>query len=398
MNISNMELLDNRKKFIWILILIVVSGSPALNNSTAVRYVVPITAFVSIIYSFSGWDRNFIFKLGSMLMCFVCIFYAQYYEFGVLEPAYFSLALKIIIGATIASILKEKFVQIFVEAMYYISIVSIIFYVMQLIIGPDNFPSVVNTFAPAENQKSIFIHTVVVNDYMRNASLFWEPGAFQGFIIIALALATLSKLMAYKDGRIRLYVLCFALGTTQSTAGIIVFFAVILIEIFMSQISTDKKIIILLIACFGGFMAFFELDFLGEKIQQQINDTSDLSEFYGDRFRAFLLDEKYIYDRPLTGNGFIEDIRWRFHPDFMGRNLGHGNGFSGFIANTGLIGFLAFVVGILTTQQPFNKMERKIGFLVIIILLLQSQHFLNHPFFWALCFISGKANHINSKA
>lgn len=388
MAVKELNVKDDRIAFFWVLVLVVISGNPVFNNSEAVRYVLPFVTLISVAATVLHWNIDFLLRLLFGCTVFIFVFLIQYFEFGLFEPAYVSMLLKIIFGAVVANKVGDRFVRALVEVMYCISLMSLLFYVLQLIVGPENFPNLVETFAPGGNQKSVLIHTVVVNDALRNSSLFWEPGAFQGFIIVALGLATMQSLLMSREGRLRLVVFCIALATTQSTTGVVVFFLLATTEVLAGKGVVELKIGLLIFMLAAGFGAFFGLDFVGEKISIQLDQAKDLSEYYGDRFRGFLLDFSYVSERPLTGNGFAEELRWRLHPDLMGRNLGHGNGFSGFLVNTGLTGLSVFVVGILTAGAPFSTIGRRLFFLVVLLALLQAEQFLNFSFFWALCFLT----------
>lgn len=118
---------------------------------------------------------------------------------------------------------KKVYSSIYISIMTIISVISLLYYSISL-----NSPDIVNRVAHhVQVGKTVFIvsplYTWGFDSYIypRNAGPFWEPGAFQGFISVALIM-----LLYYKN-KIGFYkwkfiILTGTLITTQSTTGYII--------------------------------------------------------------------------------------------------------------------------------------------------------------------------------
>lgn len=112
----------------------------------------------------------------------------------------------------------KNFAKKFCNIIYFLSAISLILYFIY-IIEPSlykPFPTFVNI--TGVKAKNLFFFTVYGGANARNQSIFWEPGAFQTYINLAL----LFELFYFKNiTRKRLIVYVVALITTYSTAGYI---------------------------------------------------------------------------------------------------------------------------------------------------------------------------------
>ena len=129
---------------------------------------------------------------------------------------------------------------------------------------------------------------------------------------------------------------------------------------------------------------FNSLSFLKEKIivQYENNLFQDRNEFKPDRLGALLFDLHYIEKHPITGNGFHVSTRYIDHPWLKDLNLGHGNGFSNFIASMGIISIMFYLFYIFKFAH-----QNKFLILTIVVLALQGEQLLNYPLFLALPFL-----------
>lgn len=130
------------------------------------------------------------------------------------------------------SIPKDLFVRAYVNIMIVISVISLICFFMSMA-DSNSFIRMCKIYESG-GAKYIGLpwytygwQNIMDNGYIynymfgRNAGPFWEPGAFQGFLIVALFL-----LLSYKDlfkkRLLALIILLFTLLTTQSTTAYIV--------------------------------------------------------------------------------------------------------------------------------------------------------------------------------
>jgi hypothetical protein len=237
-----------------------------------------------------------------------------------------------------------------------------------------------------ENLKSIGIFTVLdTEDWWRNAGMMWEPGAFQGIINLALLLTPTEKLLR-GEGRTKTFVLIAALLTTFSTTGYLVFFMIAVYKILTYRVSLGVRAPVVLVVVVGAFLAITTAPFLGQKIAEQLAESSADNKFSPDRFGALLFDVHYIVKHPLIGNGMIDQTRWADDPQLQGEDLGHGNGLSNFVATFGFLGLLTYCIGVLTSGVASSRAGRWFSLLMILTLSFGEQ-FLTCPLFVGLPFI-----------
>ena len=105
---------------------------------------------------------------------------------------------------------------------------------------------------------------------------------------------------------------------------------------------------------------------------------------------------KYIEKHPMFGNGLIEQTRYADHRHLWGMSLGHGNGFSNYMAQMGLVAM--FVYLLLLYKSVKGNIFSKWLVVLIVVLLLQGEQLLNYPLFLSLPFIiySIRNDNINS--
>ena len=152
-------------------------------------------------------------------------------------------ALNLVMVALMASYLGfEDFARAYVNVMVAICAISL------PCVAMANFnPSLARTFVqPGYDWTVVYgyspFYTWGINGTInyRNSGPFWEPGAFQGFILLALLLALKIKCGDIKGMRAKVFVLFATLLTTQSTTGY-------LLMVFMAVMEYPK-----LVALFGG--------------------------------------------------------------------------------------------------------------------------------------------------
>ena len=133
-----------------------------------------------------------------------------------------------------------------------------------------------------------------------------------------------------------------------------------------------------------GYITYESTDFLKDKIDHQFQNATDREEgeFGPDRLSALFFDIHYISKHPLIGNGFHSQTRYADHPELQKEDLGHGNGFSDFLASMGILSLLFYSFFLI----KYNK-TNPVVFLFAILILLQGEPLLNYPLFLSLPFI-----------
>lgn len=141
--------------------------------------------------------------------------------------------------------------------------------------------------------------------FTRNAGPFWEPGAFSGFLIVALLFLLLHP-KTIRHPRFKFFLLLFVELTTQSTTGYIIlaviflFFQKDLLRLFWGKV-THKNVMILRL-CFGCILLVgLVFIFRSNVVTQKLTATNMSTQI---RLNDLVSSMKMIYEKPVFGYGF----------------------------------------------------------------------------------------------
>jgi hypothetical protein len=374
-----------KKDIFMVYFLIMLSGNPVLNNELVIKYTLPVMFVLTLALYGEKISR---YWAGMVILggVFIAAGLFQYINFSVFSLSMISILLKLIVGGGIIASLGSNFSEAYGRVMYFICSGSLFFYALQLWIGPESMPSLFETNFDSDVQRTFFFHLVNVYDGERNCGPFWEPGAFQGFINLTFLMSPATHFYNTVSGRRKGVMLFFALLTTFSTTGYLVFFAIVIFKIFINFKIKINSLLLIIVTPIIILFAYQKLEFLGGKVDQQIELFTISDEFNPGRFTVVVFDWHYITKNPVWGNGYVDVTRWADHPELQGRNLGHGNGFTGFIAAMGIASMLAYLVMLYRSSFFVNRIEA-LCFVIAIVLLLQGEHFLSLPLFMGLPFL-----------
>jgi hypothetical protein len=316
--------------------------------------------------------------------------------------------------------LVKDFPRIYINVMYGICIISLCFYVPEQLfhaVGRDFaslFTPLVNLVRDffmldeyggggAVRGATIFIYNFedprkLLNIY-RNAGPFWEPGAFSGYISLALIFLGLER--EEYDQRFyisRFLVLTITLLTTHSTMGYLIMPIVLSIHYRRATKSAVENLgwlavgILMLPLFMALLINAWNLEFIGRKIGQQYESATaqrGLNWEYT-RFGTMMVDWEYIKRRPIFGWGIHPKTKFALNPQDERRTKGSGNGFSGFIHRFGILGMITFA---LFAWRGFYKLSREsllrsVTAILAILMSLFGEEFLYYPPYLGLMFIT----------
>ena len=291
-----------------------------------------------------------------------------------------------------ASFFDFKFREVYFKVMVMICLISIPLYILQ--IGGITFGFEFDRYFTM-----VFFNSIIprgIDYHARNSGMFWEPGAFQGFIMLVPLLYSDSLKQLWNRHKKGCIILLIAFVTTQSTTGYITFSMFVFLTIVFNtnkiNIMTKSLMIMLTVIIFSYI---WSQDFMGSKVIEQYEEALALQE--GDvswnRMGAMIIDIDNILRHPIIGNGFMDESRYGVLGEYM---KGTGNGFTGAINMFGIPFIILYFVGIYKNITYISKINRII-FLFIVILLLNGEYFLNYHLFWSLLFIKVSTNNINYK-
>jgi hypothetical protein len=316
--------------------------------------------------------------------------------------------------------LVKDFPRIYINVMYGICIISLCFYVPEQLfhaVGRDFaslFTPLVNLVRDfflldtyggggAARSATIFIYNFEnphnPHDIYRNAGPFWEPGAFAGYISLALIFLGLEREKYDRRFYIsRFLVLTITLLTTVSTMGYLIMPIVLSIHyrrVTKSVVENLGQIAvgILMLPLFMALLInVWNLEFIGRKIIHQYEGATAQRAYLWEytRFGSMIVDWKYIKRRPIFGWGIHPKTKFALDPKDERRTKGAGNGFSGFIHRFGILGMITFV---LFAWKGFYKLSREsllrsVMAILAILMSLIGEEFLHFPPYLGLMFVT----------
>lgn len=396
---------NGRRNVVLVLLALVYSGNPTMGRLFAIE---PQLVGLSLILIFFLIKRkrtlltfDFIIIVGSFagILLVQCIDFSFYPIVSI--TGFF---VRLFIGYSVFR-LVDNFPHVFVRVMVGLALLSFVFYLPYILLHGAGINSEGFITGLAEKlgtigggRRPLLFHTFLGGFSVRNSGMFWEPGAFQGYLVLALVFLAFVKHKIPRRQYIRsLQILCVALISTLSTTG---YLALVLLPLLhydwraQSRKQSVFRILVgvyfvlpILIGC--GFYAYKALPFLGEKIHSQLN-TLNYREgrWYRGRLGSIVFDWEYIKRRPVTGWGLHTKTRYSLHP-WMENSEGMGNGMSDFTAKFGVLGFFVWLIAVYRAFRPLGGGNRLTCFLVcgILLLELQGEVFLGYPFFLGLAFL-----------
>ncbi len=178
-------------------------------------------------------NADLVVYLVSILMILVSFVFTR-------EFAYYLSYIRILLLITFAFFVSQlirfnDFIAFFSNSMLIISIVSLLFFTLTNLFGNKWF---LNQF---ENVNGVLfnnyfnIYFTYNYSWKRNMAIFWEPGVYGSFLILAI----LSELIFKKTNYLKISVFIFSLVLTFSTAAYII--ACLLVFIFISEKFNNRK-------------------------------------------------------------------------------------------------------------------------------------------------------------
>ena len=293
------------------------------------------------------------------------------------------------ICAMFAKIISSKFENIYIDLIYFISLICLILWFICLfppglsflksiasqfpLLGWDNIENNTNEVT------TLYIYSIPLHNegLIRNSGPFWEPGRFTIYLTLALAI----NLFYFKEKITSKKNIIFILTniTTFSTTGYVATAVLFIGYIFFSSIKKSYKIllsvILLAVVYYVG-----QLDFMTEKIAEQSANDSSWS-----RFGAIAYHWTQITQSPIIGFGpFISKV-------FANELLSSPNGLTDLMRYYGIpLSIIFYYLLYKGTKQYVNNIHWGANVFVFlsIILLCFSQTITYSPFFMILYFFA----------
>ena len=379
----------NLKEYLIVFLLLFFSGNPLAKYLFDKYSPIVLTVFVIVLLHKQLKTRKSFRKLYKWIflsILFIC--FLQYLEFRYVSLLGLSnLLLKILIGGYIINYLGTKFSMILFKVDFYFSALSLVFFFLINIMGVV-LPHV--SF-DGEFKSYILYNTSVILHMQKNEGMFWEPGAHAGILTLCLALNFNNLKYYWENHKVKLLVIILTLFSTQSTTGYFVVFTLVFFY-FLNANNFFLTFVILPLIIGIGFVLYQSVDFLKEKINYQLDNSTDqeVGEFSNTRFGSLLFDWHYIQKHPFIGNGLDEKTRYADHQYlFIGEKgdaVGSGNGFSNNIACMGIFYVFGYFY-LLWKSARKHSFYYGLVLTIVVLLNLQGEQWLNFPLYLGLPFL-----------
>jgi hypothetical protein len=369
--------------YLLVIIVILQSGTN-LFYGFSIGYLLPIVFFIKYFY-FSFEKR---IESGAYIFLGITFLLMLYHYFD-LNTNFKSEIIQYLIFVTvffIISILGFDFLNIFLRITIFLAISSLLIWVLLQFSGA--FKTILISFGESlpkfsgssdffylhKNEASsvnAIIYNVSYDDSIRNYGIFYEPGRFAIFLIIALLLNVFhfGKTLFNKTS----IILMITTFTTFSTTGYIAILLIILFYGYSIKIHPFLKFVILILLIFLIYY-LLKLDFMLDKINAESTSDSEDSRFF-----AFVYHLEMISKKPISGYGItLTDI------------LLSPNGISFFVLKYGVPYFLYFLFFLYKSTNSLIKslnFKSRLFILAIFLVLAFSQTVMDDPLYLSFIFL-----------
>lgn len=390
--------------YILIYLILAISGNHAFDQNNIFIFMVFVLSGIIFFFRKRTIDIFFIGLVG--LLTLILLLQALIFDF--FPPVTFlGFYIRVFTAYFILKAIGISFIEKFVKVMIILVVISLIFFI--LINITPSFPSYMKAFAlvsmeyvePSTNYFVASYYTPIFTfrympynpiDFTRNPGMFWEAGAFGGYLTIALILNIMKRgIFLHKQN----IVLIIALMTTASTTSFIALMAISFFYLLVSSKYKLLKTIILPIASILGFFMFTYLDFLGAKIEHKIKLAENPSVIHtttSSRFVDGLRDITALKGHEFLGRGINKETRFTKIDKQSGYQI-RTNGFTDHLVSFGgvffVITFILIYYSFLSIINYFGNINTLFAIyaLLIVFLILQSETYFKLPFFWGLLFL-----------
>lgn len=364
-----MKLKFSTMKLISVLLIIMLSNTMyfGLINRKKTLIVYVILSLIILLINKKINKKNFIIILSFFSIMIITIFM----NFEIIDKTYFinQIQLLVIVSTTmifISNQSSDEFCQKYTNIMFFLAILSLIFcFIANYIPSISHYLYNNSVYGNRIYKVSPFYTWGWDNLFSRNSGPFWEPGAYQGFLNLALLMTIINKniIKLYKQ---KFIIFLITILTTQSTTGYIVLVIILIVfnrEIFQVNIKKDyiSKIIILLFIIIG-ILIVFKSGNITDKFS--INNGSKII-----RSSDFINSLKMCFSRVIRGFGVG---LFKNNQEFLFNIQNNSNGLLYLFYSQGIILFLYYMyrikIGIKQVFFRTNKFKQNILFIIFLVL------------------------------
>lgn len=310
-----------------------------------------------------------------LIFCYFIYFVAISIKFHEFRPSFFlNIVFLFFITYSTVKALRVNFFRVYEITMFYLAIIGLLMWLIQIILGGDNLFSLLSKIPSIEDFSNVSgngLNTILYSvqpttmsmqfDFLppRNCGFAWEPGGFA----VMLSLALFINLFFYapsKAGNIRFWILLAALISSQSTTG----YTMMLVIIAFYFYNKHKRLIVLLWPLLlAVIILVFSLPFMSDKIVSLLDETANIDymversigreeSIQPQRFASFMISIRDFVDNPILGLGGVNEARWTYK---IGANVSTITGIGNLLAQYGIVGFLFFILSSVNASIFYSK-------------------------------------------
>lgn len=360
----------------WLLFVAInISGNPGFDIIFP-YYATLISLFIGLL---SYWliKRQIINKTYYIyILLWVCLFFFQGYYVKEYElNSAIHIIMKMTIGILVLLSVNDKFKEYYSDIIYFFCILSLICFAYNHIFGVLPYIDLGKSMDGGMGYRvTSIVYTQLYNLnaqglILRNCGPFWEPGAFQGFINLAIVF----ELLGYNERNVKWYIrmLIFVITviTTFSTGGYMVLaLSFIYFIIFNKWLRNDYKIVLLIFFILIALTIFFNTNFLYEKIS---NDKGRLGTSISDLF-----SDSILYT--LFGYGFAEE-------SIAQSSIKSASSVFNLFMYTGVFGMILYYIPLIGMKV---SLKRIFYVLTIFLIMMNEPYITTGPFWWCMPLLS----------
>jgi len=318
--------------------LLFVSG--AQRNSLDQNGYLVLVFFLALASWYMFTDR----KISSQYLLYMTVFVSLLFLLSIYTSGSLSLqslvatTMKFVLAYLILKTVGEDFVDTYINVLVFLAAVSLPGYFIDVF---DLFDQVV-TKLPAvgsygyEGVLYIFRHSY--HPY-RNNSIFFEPGAYQGFLNSALFLILFARThFGSRRKWVYIVILIAALITASSTTGFIIFSLLFALFLYKSDLATRSQKVVtvgLIMVIVTVFAAQFR-ETLVDKLDDYVNPTLEKKGYSAGNRSFDLQTDLKIIQKHVFGLGYDEYKKEFSRINRVPITEGSSNGVTSMLANYGV--------------------------------------------------------------
>lgn len=396
---------SGRTDFFFVLLLVAISGNPVLASEPWSEAILLAVAALSLSQYRTRVgllvDRGFVVTL----FIFVTIQLIQVVTIGFVSPrTIVGFCIRLWIAYAIVRSVND-FPVVFVKVMTVLAALSLLIWMPDRLLsatglGPRSVFAGLDLMPEVTKYQHLGFHSLMNRDSHRNSGFFWEPGAFAGYLVLALLLLSFVRPSFAGRGRRSIVILTAAALSTFSTTGYLALPVALLVNTSVVDsirtLRVQRAALIVGAVILGAAVSagpwIAEQGFLIPKLVQQYEQVRDREPMWElTRYGSLIFDLEYIRQRPLLGWGLHPETRYSLHPGTLAAGK-QGNGMSDFTVKLGLTGLLCYLTFVATSFYRMsvfrNTLHVALGAAVVLV-LLNGEAFLNYPLFLCLMFLPG---------